>query len=686
MPAEIRIRVGIDTGGTFTDFVVSDGARLRTHKLLSTPEAPQRAILQGLEELGLMTTNRALLQVIHGSTVATNATLEGKGARTAFITNSGFEDLLLLGRQARTELYNLTPKAADNLFPHTSFFGIASRRAADGTVLAPLTTEAIADVQRRLDAFAPEAMAICLLFSYRDPSDERALAEALVPGCKFVATSAAVLPRYGEYERGIATWLTAFLGPLVEDYVEHLGRSLEPASCAIMQSSGRTLSVAHAARSAAHLLLSGPAGGVAAAADVAIRRGQPRLLTFDMGGTSTDVSLLDDGISLTNDGRIGPYPIAIPMIDIHTIGAGGGSLGWLDAGGMLRVGPKSAGANPGPACYMRGGEGATVTDANLHLGRLAADAFLGGNMRLDRAAATAALERLGKPLGMDADQTALGVIRIVNENMAQALRRVSLEKGRDPRNFILCGFGGAGGLHICALSASLGMDRVVLPGHAGVFSAVGMLAAAPGRELTQSLQSPVDDLSDEIVVQGFEVLAGRGRTALVAENVAPETIQYRRTLSLRYLGQSHALEIAWTSLAEATREFEKLHRSLYGHCLQAPVELVDLHLSAFSKNPGTWAPKATSFTKVSTAQTYSHCVGYGRVPVLRWTDLTPSNVFAGPAIIVETASTTFLEPGWTAELDDEFCLWLQRQSTDARNLEPGTDSHALADTGTTPTT
>ncbi|HKJ08516.1 MAG TPA: hydantoinase/oxoprolinase family protein, partial [Gammaproteobacteria bacterium] len=434
--------LGVDTGGTFTDFVLFDGHRLRVHKVLSTPRAPETAILTGVRELGI---DPAGLRVVHGSTVATNAVLEGKGARTVYVTNRGFGDVLTIARQARAELYNLQPPPAAVPVPAELCLETGGRAGADGRAIEGLGDADLARLRAALQALAPEAVAINLLFSFLDDRFER-MAESAVPPGVFVSRSSAVLPEYREYERGVATWLNSYVGPLVQGYLGRLGSALAPASVTVMQSSGDTVDASAAGERSVHLLLSGPAGGLSGAAFVGRAAGSPRLLTFDMGGTSTDVALIDGEPRLTTEGTIGPYPVAVPMVDMHTIGAGGGSIATVDAGGMLQVGPQSAGADPGPACYGAGGSEATVTDANLVLGRLLPDAFLGGAMELDVGAAQRAVGRLARVMDVSVERAAAGIVQVANEHMAQALRVISVQRGVDPRTLVLTSFGGAGGL------------------------------------------------------------------------------------------------------------------------------------------------------------------------------------------------------------------------------------------------
>jgi N-methylhydantoinase A len=506
------IIVGIDTGGTFTDLVLWHDGSIRTHKVLSTPAAPEQAILQGIAELGL---EPAGLHVVHGSTVATNAVLEGKGVRTLYVANRGLADVLSIGRQARPDLYDLQPPARCPPVPPELCFETGGRLSADGQWVEPLSRIDLDELEAAIARLAPEAVAINLLFSYLDDSAERALAGS-VPEDVFVASSSEILPLAGEYERGIATWINARIGPLVERYIRRLATGLTGAQVSVMQSSGEAVTASRAARHTSRLLLSGPAGGLAGAAFVAAETGCLRLLTFDMGGTSTDVAVVDGEPRLTTDGRIAGFPIALPMVDMHTIGAGGGSIARLDAGGMLRVGPESAGADPGPACYGRGGHEATVTDANLVLGRLDANRFLGGRMRLDSEAARAALAGLAQGTGLSIEEAALGVVRLADEHMARALRVISVQRGLDPRDFVLTSFGGAGGLHVCALAEALGMSRALVPVHAGVLSALGMVVTPAGRTLTRTRLGLLDGADDLEIEAALSELAESGIAEIVA--------------------------------------------------------------------------------------------------------------------------------------------------------------------------
>jgi len=651
--------LGIDSGGTFTDFMVLDGGRLRVHKVLSTPDAPERAILQGIAELGL---SSAGLQVVHGTTVATNAVLEGKGVRTVFITNRGLGDMLSIGRQARRALYDLQPALIAPPIPREQCLETGGRLAADGSVIEPLTADDLAALRAQLAVLAPQAVAINLLFSFLDDGFERAV-EAVVPDGVFVSRSSYILPEYREYERGMTTVLNAWVGPLVEGYLHRLGEALAPASVSVMQSSGGTLAAAQAGRQAVHLLLSGPAGGLAGAKCVAGKAGHARLLTLDMGGTSTDVALIDGDIRLTSEGRIGSYPVAVPMVDMHTIGAGGGSLASIDAGGLLRVGPGSAGADPGPACYGRGGGRATVTDANLVLGRLRADAFLGGAMRLDVAAARAAVGELAPALGLSVEATAEGIVRIANEHMAHALRVISVQRGIDPRGFTLVSFGGAGGLHVCALADALGIRDAMVPVHAGVLSALGMLAAPRARQLSRTVNGLLEEFAEAELMGYFAALAEQGRGALEKEGVAAEAISVQRSLDLRYRGQSYTLNVAWDGGAATAAAFHASHERRYGHRLAQPVELVNLRVGLRGPIPELpLARMAATPPAVAPVRQVQLCGVAGDAPVFLREDLYAGQGIAGPALIVETVSTTYLAPGWCCAVDDYGNLILRREA------------------------
>lgn len=662
-----RLLLGVDTGGTFTDFVLFDAAAspaLRVHKVLSTPQAPEQAILQGIRELGLA--DCAELLLVHGSTVATNAVLEGKGVRTAFITNRGLRDMLTLGRQARRELYKLNPAPVAPPVPRELCLETGGRLGADGSVLEALTEAELATLQSELQALAPRAVAINLLFSYLDDSLEKRIAAA-VPAGLFVSRSSAILPEYREYERGITTWLNASVGPLVEGYLQRLcagiAADIPAARVAVMQSAGGTIEAEQAGAEAVHMLLSGPAGGLAGVQWVGRQAGCERLLSFDMGGTSTDVALLDTAaageLPLTTEGRIGPYPVGVPMVDMHTIGAGGGSIARVDAGGLLQVGPESAGADPGPACYGRGGTAATVTDAHVVLGRLRPQAFLGGGMGLDVTAAQAAVGRVAQALGLSCAAAAQGIVDVANEHMARALRVMSVQRGVDPRQLTLACFGGAGGLHVCALAEALGMDRALVPVHGGVLSALGMLAAPRARFLSLTVNRLLTEVDNVALSAEFEALAEGGRQALRREGVAAASLEMRPSVDVRYRGQSYAINLPWQGVTATLAAFHARHQALYGHQLPQAVELVTLRVKVQSKAQPLALQSGWGREDAAPAVETVRLAGVAQaVSVYARQDLAAP--IQGPAVITETVATTYLASGWCCTPHDSGSLLLAR--------------------------
>ncbi len=654
--------LGVDTGGTFTDFVYHDRAGVRFHKVLSTPSAPELAIVQGIRDLALDTDG---LLIVHGSTVGTNAVLQNKGARTVYIGNHGLADVLTIGRQARRELYRLQPEKPPPPVPSALCLETGGRRDARGKLVEPLTDAQIENLIAQLQHLQPEAVAINLLYSYLDGTDEARIARAL-PDQLFVSCSHQVLAEYREYERGIATWLNASVGPLVQGYLQRFNSAVQPARVKVMRSSGQTCDTDQAAREAVHLLLSGPAGGLAAARFIGQQTGSMRLLSVDMGGTSTDVAMVDGDITLTSRGRIGPHPVSVPMVDMHTIGAGGGSIARADAGGSLVVGPESAGSDPGPACYGRGGSLPTVTDANLVLGRLPATVRLGGSLALDRARAGAVLDRLADQLGLDsAAAAAEGVIRVVNENMARALRLISVQRGKDTSGFVLLAFGGAGGLHLCALAESLQINRAIVPHLSGVFSALGMLAASPGRQLSRTLALPLAECTDAGLSEASAELEAEGRQSLAAETPRPELIEASATVDLCYRGQSSTLNLPLETTARLAESFHDLHRQRFGHVLRSEIELVNVRVAVNAPAPAIELPVQASAGEPK-AEAMVPVYGYtGNVAVYSRAAIAAGHEIPGPAIITDNIATTFVDHPWTAMLDEHANLILSRSRESA---------------------
>jgi len=659
------ILLGVDSGGTFTDFVLLADNKILTHKVLSTPEAPERAILQGIKDLGIDTSRQLLL--IHGTTVATNAVLEGKGAKTAYVTNRGFADVLTIGRQTRPDLYALEIERLAQPVPEQLCFEVNARLAADGSEIQALDAENIAQLVERIRDSGVSAVAVNLLFSFLNDAQEREIADQL-PSSLFVSLSSQVLPQAKEYERGIATWLNASVGPLVNGYLTRLQQKLQAlrqpeeksndnakavGSISIMQSSAGTIAADQAADKAVNLLLSGPAGGMVGARFIGSELGgAQRLLSFDMGGTSTDVAMIDGEIQLTSEGKIAGYPVAVPMVDMHTIGAGGGSIASIDSGGLLCVGPESAGALPGPACYGKGGTRATVSDANLLLGRLQASLFLGGHMQLDVAAARAAVAPIASSLRCSVEQAAEGIIRIVDEHMARALRVMSVQRGIDPAELSLISFGGAGALHVCSLAQNLKMKQALIPVHAGVLSALGMLRAPKSRRLSQAVNELLNNVDINRLMESYTQLEQRAAGELMQEGISRQHLRFRRQADLRYRGQSYELTLDWDSPAALVEAFHLAHQRRYGHRLDYPVQLVNLRLAASSPPLPITLPELASAQQQAMPRQQVEVYGFDQPIAMYWReDLRQGHSFAGPALVCEAAATSYIAPNWRCRVD-----------------------------------
>jgi len=644
-PQQIPI-VGIDTGGTFTDFVVYDERGLRSYKTLSTPDAPERAILSGLKELGLLGCNILLR---HGSTVATNALLEGKGVRTAYISNQGFADVLTIGRQARDHLYTLSVADRPPPVPPELCFETGGRLSAQGEVLQPLSDADLADLKQKVSDAEVQAVAVNLLFSYLDADFEQQIKRAL-PDQLFVCLSSDILAEIGEYERAVATWLNAYVGPKMASYLKRLSAGAKQARISVMQSDGLSISAEQASERAVNLLLSGPAGGLMGARQLAAASGFKQIMTLDVGGTSSDVALIDGDLRITRNGRIGRYPVAVPMVDMHTVGAGGGSIASIDAAGMLRVGPESAGADPGPACYGKGGTAPTLTDANLILGRLPKGLSLGGGIGLDLDRALSAFKPLAEKMHRDVYEAARGVVAVANETMAGALRVISVERGYDPADFVLCGFGGAGGLHGCELAELLGMKQALIPQHAGVLSALGMAISTPGRERTRTHVALLNELESGWINTQFEQIGSILKTELMSEIEAGDQLTQQYSLDLRYQGQSFTLSIPWTGLGDVVQNFHRAHQQRYGHRFDFPIEMVNFRVRIKAS-----APKVAlaGYSGIEPSQTR---------PGLQWRSMMETQKqYPGPLIIVDPVGSTWVHDGWTAKIDAIGNLLLQHQ-------------------------
>lgn len=666
LPTDSTVILGVDAGGTFTDFVcIESGTRdsLRIHKTLSTPHFPEKAILAGIHEMGLSDKlKRGDLYIIHGSTVATNATLEGKVAETAFITNYGFKDMLRLARQTRPELYTLEFEPIKPPVPAELCIETGGRLAADGSIVEDLKDDEIEKLVEEVAMLNPQAVAINLLFSFLDDRFEKKIESALKVKHSniFISRSSVVLPVYKEYERGIATWLNASLAPIVYGYLSRLSRQLHSCPLQIMQSSGETIAADKASASAVHLLLSGPAGGLKAIHFLGGQIAEEKIISFDMGGTSTDVALMDGEIGTTTEGRIDRYPVGVPMVDMHTIGAGGGSIGFIDSGGMLKVGPQSAGADPGPASYGKGSDFATVTDANLVLGRLLETSALAGGLSLNLELANQAIRKLSKPLGMSVEETALGIVTIANEHMAKAIRLISVNRGHDPKEFVLASFGGAGGLHVCAIAESMQMNKAIVPVHGGVLSALGMLVADRGRQFTKTVNVIASVACADALNRQFQELAEFGRSDLVKEGLARDSLITKFSADCRYRGQSYTLNVTWKTLQCCCADFTELHRKRYGYYLSEDIEIVNIRVNVISRSSPFSLPKPPAIEANDNFKTTKVYGSSKLAKVYERQKLQTGFVLQGPAIITEYAATTFVATGWKARLDQFSNLQLSK--------------------------
>ncbi|HVM95706.1 MAG TPA: hydantoinase/oxoprolinase family protein, partial [Candidatus Acidoferrales bacterium] len=570
--------IGVDTGGTFTDLVAYTGGKLLTHKLLSTPHNPALAVLQGLRELLRDVPN---FELTYSTTVATNALLERKGARVILLTTAGFEDLIEIGRQNRPKLYALEPQTEPPLVPRELRVGVPERTLYDGRVHVELRPSTLRQVVKRVRRLRPDAVAVCLLHSYANPSHERRLGEAVAKlGDVFCSLSHELVSEYREYERLSTTVINAYVGPVMSRHLRKLAAGLQDRSFRVLQSNGGAISAALAAREAVRTCLSGPAGGVSGAWQVARTLNLKRIITFDMGGTSTDVSVVDGGPRHSAEWTINELPLKVPAIDIHTVGAGGGSIAFFDAGGVLKVGPQSAGADPGPACYGKGTQ-PTVTDANVVLGRLVPETFLGGRMSLDRPRAADAMRRLGHQLRLSTEKAAEGVVRVVNASMERAIRRVSVERGYDPRHYALVAFGGAAGQHACELAAALGIRRVVIPLHPGLLSAWGAATADVQRDYVRTVR--LTNPKEAALQRILQPMQRRARAELRSEKVKAVDLKIMSTLDVRYLGQSHEISVPYGNTFISA--FHVLHERLYGHADRSrPIEVVNVRVLAIGRS------------------------------------------------------------------------------------------------------
>jgi N-methylhydantoinase A len=694
------MRVGVDTGGTFTDCVVADGRGVRVIKVFSgspsLPEEASRAIADGVSRL-VGQAPHATIDIIHGTTVSTNSLLERRGARVALVTTQGFEDLIEIGRQARPRLYDLDVRRDPPLVPRRMRFGLRERTAADGSVLLRPSSHELSRLRDRIARSGAESIAVCLLFSFSNPANERAVLRALRDLKLPLSISHQILPEFREYERLSAAAINAYLMPRIGSYLNRLEREASGrfslagrkggkrargsgVRVFVMESSGGITTARHAAREPVRTILSGPAGGVAAAVRLAEGLGIRQAISFDMGGTSTDVCLFEGRARITNETTLGGLPIAVPVIDVHSVGAGGGSLARMDSGGALRVGPESAGAAPGPVCYGRGGQRPTVTDANLILGRIDPDHFLGGAFSLDHQATVEAFQTFIRGDGKKSTgaggvfnsplELARGIIAVANANMEKALRVISVERGHDPRDFTLICFGGAGGLQAADLGRSLGVGSVVIPPNPGTFSALGILWSHALRDISQSVlmavpagtQAGRSALFPKFLnglARRFSKIERQARAELRRDHFPPGKVLVEKHLEVRYAGQSYELMIPFSP--RFRKEFERLHEKSFGYAHAGkPLEVVNLRLRLTVPIAGRKTPRPSgggTARRVGNAILKEKKVWFGhrfhRTPLYDRDQLCPGMRFNGPAVVAEYSSTTVVPPGFQCRVDNE---------------------------------
>ena len=651
-------RIGVDVGGTFTDFVVcgEGGKELHSLKVLTTPEAPARGVLEGIRSLCV-----GADPVIHGTTLVTNAIVEGHGAVTALITTRHFRDVLEIARQNRADLYRLDlPPKPHPLIPRHLRFEVTERVAADGRVRVPLAEDELPALVGALHALGVEAVAVCLLHSYAAPEHEARLAAALARTFPYVSTSHEINAEFREYERSATTALNAIVMPLADRYLTDLEDSLarEGASgpLRLLQSNGGMMSAQAARRRPLAMAVSGPAGGVAASCYLARTLGIRHAIAFDMGGTTTDVCLIADGAAQTiSQRRLGGHPIRLSSLAVESIGAGGGSIIWFDQVGALRVGPRSAGAHPGPACYRRGGEAPTITDAHLVAGTLRPDALLGESIRIEQERAEAALAPVAARLGLPLGEAAAGALEVANAAMMHAIRLISVQRGFDLREFALIAYGGAGPLHAGRLARELGMPRVVVPAHAGVFSALGCVVTDLAYDLVQTFRVSLEALTAEELNRRFMPLEATAAEPLRADGYRPEEISIARSLDLRYIGQNYELEVPWRGdLTTLRQDFQVLHKRLYAYATGERLECVNLRIRVRVAMGEIRLPEWNGRClgqPFAEHRAYFQETGETTLPIYRRDELAPEQPLKGPALIEDPWATTLIYPGQRGQLD-----------------------------------
>lgn len=639
------IKVGIDTGGTFTDFVFSNGEELFTHKISSTPRDPSRAIIQGLTEI--LGKELKKTEIIHGTTVGTNALLERKGAKVALVTTKGFEDVVEIGRQNRGELYDLFWQRREPLVSRSLRFGLSERVDYKGRLLKRVEIDEVKKLSDRLRKFKVECIAISFLHSYKNAKNEfeaeKILSSLGIP----ISTSFRILPEFREYERTSTIVANSYLQPRVRAYMKSLADNLPKTRVLVLQSSGGVISPGQAGEEPVRIIYSGPAGGVVGGYKISEMMGYKSVITYDMGGTSTDIALCDGSLMFTTENEIDGIPIKMPMLDVITIGAGGGSIAYVDSGGVLKVGPESAGADPGPACYGRG-RFPTVTDANVVLGRINPNWFLGGRMKIFPEKSRLALRGLAKRLNMSILSLADGVIKVANSNMERALRVASIGRGFDPRDFALLSFGGAGGLHACELAVGLGIKKVIFPRDPGVFSALGMLMAESFKDYSQTIFLSGKEIDFDSIENGFKALEEKA-----IDDFSSGDLKLDRFIDARYKRQSHEITIPFSEGFK--KAFHRAHKKKFGYQkLNDDIEVVTLRLRAILRSKRRIRlPLLDSSKRKIVPNNTKIYLNNRRLVVSSYvrSDFYSGLTFKGPALVFEDTATLLIPDQFRCEVD-----------------------------------
>ncbi len=673
------IVIGVDVGGTFTDIVMlnTETGEQNIHKVPSTPQYQEQAVLRGFNEIlhRCRVDPQQVSSIVHGTTVATNAMLQRTGARVCLITTKGFEDVLEIGRQNRSDIYNVFAERPKPLVTRPNRIGVEERLDWQGESIEPLTCEEISRVTNVLDTLKPEAIAISFLFSYKNPIHEKQVLQAISDAIScYVVASSDVLPEFREYERTSTTVLEAYLGPLVLQYLAKLDASIsrvsQRARLNVMQSNGGTSLCSRLSGRAMALAISGLAGGVMGGWHFAQNAGISKALTLDMGGTSCDISAVVDSIVVRPDNEVAGLPLRFPSVDVKTIGAGGGSEAWIDDAGVLHVGPQSAGANPGPASYGFGGQTVTITDANLLLGRLNPDFFVGGEIRLQTNLAEKAIEELAEKLALPTEETAAGIIRISTSNMVQAIREVTIERGRDPRDFVLVAFGGAGPTQAVDIARNLNIDSILIPRFPGITSAFGLLCADLRVDLMRSVILVAKSENSTLLQGVSRDLVGEAKKRLLEQGADDEDIQIKRQVDMRYKGQSHELSIdlpitSADILTQSLEGFAAEHKMQYGYSMpNREIEWVTVRITAtapqLDKTPSVEHVPSDPL-EVPQREVILEDGSRTAADIFRRESIPDGMIIHGPSVIEQLDTTTWIDHGWYALKDPSGVLWLRRE-------------------------